>query len=1028
MRTLHSWLGSQLGWSLSTSPCGDVGGWSGCECTDDLQHIARINLGGRLLFAVVDADAGGDSTAPAAAALLPAAVLLDLPALRELRLVGCGLQGPLPELVAASPSPSMSSMLEVLDVSEGEMTGAIPTGYLNLASLPRLRELHLAGNRFDGDASTATAPQPGSTLVIDAACNFFAPTTPTTTTTAATITPCAWCQAGAVPAVAVAPADATDQCRWLHSPSLQADMRVLLQWRPAARALNWTVAVSACEWAGVTCDENQEHVVELDLSGRFSLDGEHNNDSDGDDGYGGSGSSRELPLAIVTELPRLKSLRLVAIGLRGVLPVLHHSPIEILDLSENWLVDNIPVHYAQVGETHLRELHLRANTLSGRAPMFPPSMVVDASCNELVLADAGGGYSGNGNAAKYPPDLCDECPDGAMITFGTNQCYWPVAPTLEADIRTLLQWRAVATALGWNSTTSPCRWRGVKCDTDLDLSGKASVAVVAGGSASASAASEKRAEYIAEIDVSGLLTLGASVDGDHGGGGDFSDGSGMPRADGLPGDIVNMPGLHRLLAVGIGLGGMLPPIRSSPLHELDLSENFLVDQIPMSYTTHSNLQKLRLRGNLLEGPGLPPFPPEMQIDVSCNFLQQGEGTAQQGARLFLEPPGPCDECAVDVPGAVADTTGGTNQCRYPAAPSLMRDMRLLLEVWPTVAAELGWSLERSACRSDGDGSGDGSSGWAGIECDELEQFVTRLKLTGLCFNLGVTLPAAIVQRLPALVELQLQGVGLVGLLPGLGDEVACCETINVQDNRLIGQVPQSYSPPTSLRTFLARNNLLSGETPDFDLVMIVGSDGGGGNGDGPPAMTVDLACNFLSPRAGTAARNTAMHGRACGQGQCTAADEHAVAVGGGGGVGADDVDVSNQCACARGWQLGTGPEIEDPADATMCHCDSDGGEPATPTPLTSESSSSPSSSVIDSSSASSPTPTPTPSTESHSHSNDDRFGITHLMLFTIGGLVVGVVSAACYYRRRRGSVGGDSRSHALLGEIEIDAMGGRGWS
>ncbi|KAI4336112.1 hypothetical protein L6164_014681 [Bauhinia variegata] len=144
------------------------------------------------------------------------------------------------------------------------------------------------------------------------------------------------------------------------------------------------------------------------------------------------------------------------------------------------------------------------------------------------------------------------------------------------------------------------------------------------------------------------------------------------------------------------------------------------------------------------------------------------------------------------------------------------------------AQRWGWKLASDPC----------TDGWTGVRCDGDSKFVRQIILHG--FNFTGTLDASSLCQTGSLQVLDLKVNNLQGLI---GEDIGNCKSLthlylsgnkfsgdlpvslgelknlkrlDVSDNRLAGQLP-SMSHITGLVSFLAQDNMFSGEIPSFEF-------------------------------------------------------------------------------------------------------------------------------------------------------------------------------------------------------------------
>ncbi|KAG9443254.1 hypothetical protein H6P81_014594 [Aristolochia fimbriata] len=173
---------------------------------------------------------------------------------------------------------------------------------------------------------------------------------------------------------------------------LNSDKQALLDFAarvPHGRKLNWNPATAVCSppWVGVTCDQNQTHVIALRLPG-VGLSGPIPPASLGRlDGLQilslrSNRLSGSLPSDILT-LPSLRYLFLQRNNLSGNLPTSFASNLILLDISVNSLTGNIPATIQNL--TQLTGLNLQNNSISGPIPniSLPKLRRLNLSYNNL---------------------------------------------------------------------------------------------------------------------------------------------------------------------------------------------------------------------------------------------------------------------------------------------------------------------------------------------------------------------------------------------------------------------------------------------------------------------------------------------------------------------------------------------------------------------------------------------------------------------------------------------------------------------
>lgn len=168
----------------------------------------------------------------------------------------------------------------------------------------------------------------------------------------------------------------------LFLPSVVADLnsekQALLNFAnavPHGRKLNWNSTSSICSsWVGITCDENQTHVIALrlpavDLFGPIPANTLGKLDALRVLSLRSNRLSGDLP-SDISSLPSLHSLFLQHNNLSGEIPLSLSPNLTVLDLSFNSFRAEIPSAIENL--TRLTTLNLQNNSLSGHIPDIKP--------------------------------------------------------------------------------------------------------------------------------------------------------------------------------------------------------------------------------------------------------------------------------------------------------------------------------------------------------------------------------------------------------------------------------------------------------------------------------------------------------------------------------------------------------------------------------------------------------------------------------------------------------------------------------
>ncbi|KAJ3670855.1 hypothetical protein LUZ60_008281 [Juncus effusus] len=189
---------------------------------------------------------------------------------------------------------------------------------------------------------------------------------------------------------------------------------------PHEGRINWSLSTPACNWVGVTCDQNQSHVIALRLPGAGLV---------GPIPAGTLGKLSSLHVLSLrsnrlsgsipddlTNLPALKSLYLQDNALSGSIPpdISKLERLTRLDLSGNGLTGSIPFSLNNL--TRLTGLFLQGNQLSGALPSISIESLkafnisdnkLNGSIPKSLNTFPPSSFSGNLNLCGFPLPPCN---------------------------------------------------------------------------------------------------------------------------------------------------------------------------------------------------------------------------------------------------------------------------------------------------------------------------------------------------------------------------------------------------------------------------------------------------------------------------------------------------------------------------------------------------------------------------------------------------------------------------------------------
>jgi len=185
-----------------------------------------------------------------------------------------------------------------------------------------------------------------------------------------------------------------------------------------------------------------------------------------------------------------------------------------------------------------------------------------------------------------------------LLFHGSSKISCSTVPDNTTDVLSLLAFKAANDPTGvlnsWNSSTSHCMWKGVKCS--VTHPGRVTALEFSGNKLAGSISSSL-----------GNLTFLTTLD---------------LSANGFSGELPPLNRLHKLEILNLSsnmLQGSIPDsiVNCSKLRTLDLSRNSLVGEIPSGVGLLSNLSVLRLSWNSLTGI----IPPTISNITSLGFLR-----------------------------------------------------------------------------------------------------------------------------------------------------------------------------------------------------------------------------------------------------------------------------------------------------------------------------------------------------------------------------------------------------------------------
>jgi Leucine-rich repeat (LRR) protein len=344
--------------------------------------------------------------------------------LRYLFLAKNRLTGPIHD------SLSNLSQLTKLWLNDNELSGTIPDF---LGKLDQLKELLLNGNQFEGTISEVIN-QLNQLDFLNLAQNQFSGLFPKSLTSLSKLIIDDKHLSNSICVIVTQIPQA--ECRSLYEFYRQTNGPV---WKNNA---GWNNTKTPCDWQGITCHDG--HVTRLELS---------------DNQVSGS-----IPKSMGYSLSKLTNLKLDNNQLSGTIPPSfgHLTQLTTLELNHNQLSGTIPVQIGYLSQ--LQRLVLSNNQLSGLIPMSIGKL------SRLELLE----LSKNQLSGYIPTSLKHLKRLSSLNLSGNQNLTGSICPAVtqipQAECEVLVHlyhstngdhWK---NNKGWNSTNTPCDWKGISCN------------------------------------------------------------------------------------------------------------------------------------------------------------------------------------------------------------------------------------------------------------------------------------------------------------------------------------------------------------------------------------------------------------------------------------------------------------------------------------------------------------------------------------------------------------------------------------